>query len=119
MNYIILNQFQGKPYLSFKGEDCYTHGTYFCCVKPEDEINIPEIKALEMLNPDREHVLELLPHDEHWTVNKLVQLLESEGDSSFIMYADRDHKRALDSYIWNSIDGDKDIPIYSIINMDP
>ena len=124
MNYVLLNQFQGKPYLSFIGENCHTYGTYFYCVKPEDESKIPEIKALEMLNPGRENVLESLPRDElpyddQWTINKLVQLLETEGDSYFILYADIDYKRAVDNYTWSSLGIDKDTPVYSIIRMDP
>lgn len=119
MNYVILKQFQGRPYLNFTGEVCHTRGTYFYCVKPEDETKIHEMKALEMLNHGRNHVLESVPHDEHWTVNKLVQLMESKEDSCFIMYADIDHVRALGSYTWNSLDNSKDISIYSIIRLDP
>ena len=119
MNYVILDQFQKRTYLKFIGEDCHTYGIYFYCVKPEDEIKIPEIKALEMLNHGRNHVLESVPHNEYWTLNKLVQLMESKKDSCFIVYADIDHKRAMNSYTWNSLDNSKDIPIYSIISIDP
>jgi len=123
MNYVILKQFQGRPYLNFTGELCHTSGTYFYCVKPEDEIEIPEIKALEMLSHGRNHVLESVPHDElpyddQWTINKLTQLLRSTGDSCFIMYADTNYKRAIERYT-NSFMDNKDIPIYSIISLDP
>lgn len=121
MNYIILNQFKGKPYLSFIGETCYTssYGTYFYCVKPEDETKIHEVKALELLNSRHNHVLESVPQDEHWTVNKLVQLLQSKEDSYFIVYAGIDYKKALNGYAWSSIDDGRDKPIYSIISLDP
>lgn len=119
MNYILLNQFYGKPYLSFTGEICHTCGTYFYCVNPEDKTKIHEMKALEMLNHVRNHVLESVPQDEHWTVNKLVRLLQSKEDSCFIMYADVDQMRTLGSYTWSSIDEGSNKSIYSIIRLDP
>ena len=118
MNYITLNQAHGAPYLSFIGDHCHTSGTYFYCAKPEDELDISEIKALEMLNPGREHVLESLPYGENWTINKLTQLMLSSGGVPFILYADIDYKRAVERYT-NSFIDNKDIPIYSIIRMDP
>lgn len=120
MNYILLRQFWGRPFLGFIGETCHTqpHGTYFYCVKPEDETWIHEIKALELLNTGRNHVLKSVPHDEYWTINKLVQLLESKEDSSFILYTDIDYERAWGMYTGDFLDN-RDIPIYSIIRVDP
>lgn len=121
MNYILLNQFNGKPYLNFIGETCHTssYSTYFYCVKPEDETKILEIKALELLSSGRNHSLESVPQNEHWTVNRLVQLLESKSDSCFIVYAGIDYKKAMESYVWSTIDEDKNKSIYSIISLDP
>lgn len=120
MNYVILKQYRGCPYLSFTGGTCYTryYKTYFYCVKPEDETKIHEVKALEMLSAEHDHVLESVPQDEYWTLSKLVQLLESKEESCFIMYVDIDYERAWGMYSASLLDN-KDTHIYSIIRVDP
>ena len=120
MNYVILKQLMGRPYLKFIDELCYTpsYHTYFYYVKPEDEIKIPEIKALEMLSIKRSHVLESVPKREYLTINKLTWLLQRKEDSCFILYADIDCQRAWDMYTGKFLEN-RDIPIYSIIRLDP
>lgn len=120
MNYVILKHFQGHPCLGFI-KDTYctqSYKTYLYHIKTKDETKIHEVKALEMLNPGRNHVLESLSHEEYWTVNKLVQLLESKEDSCFIMYADIDYERAWSMYTDSFLEN-RDIPIHSIIRVDP
>ena len=120
MNYIILRQFQGRPYLNFVGESYYIqpYRTYFYCMKPEDETKIHEVKALELLSNRHNHVFESVPHGEYWTLDKLVQLLGGKEDSCFIMYADIDYERAMDMYPGSFLDN-RDTHIYSIIRLDP
>lgn len=120
MNYVLLKQFHGRPYIKFIGETChtYSYNTYFYYVKPEDEIKIHEVKALDLLNSAHEHVLESVTQKEYWTVNKLVQLLQRKEDSCFILYADIEYERAWDMYTDSFLEN-KDIPIYSIIRVDP
>lgn len=120
MNYVILKQYQGRPHLSFIRDtyDTESYKTYLYCVKTEDETKIHEVKALEMLNPRRNHLLESLSQEEYWTVNKLVQLLESKKDSCFILYTDIDYERAWGMYTGSFLEN-RDIPIYSIIRVDP
>ena len=120
MNYILLKEFHGRPHIKFIGEACHTssYDTYFYCVKLEDEIKIPEIKALELLNTSHNHVLESVPWASYWTVNKLVQLLQTKEDSCFILYADTDYERAWGRYSHTFLD-DRDIQPYSIIRVDP
>lgn len=120
MNYVILKQFMGRPYLDFMEEHYYTsaYKTCFYCVKPEDEVKIHEVKALNLFNPKHNHVLKSVPHGEYWTVNTLIQLLKIEEDSCFIIYADIDHERTMDMYTGKFLEN-RDVPIYSIIRLDP
>lgn len=120
MNYIILKQYQGRPYLGFIEEPYYTHPykTFLYSVKPEDETKIHEVKALNLLNSKHNHVLESVPQGEYWTVNTLAQLLESKKDSYFILYVDIDYERAWGMYTGSFLEN-RDIPIYSIIRVDP
>ena len=120
MNYVILKQYQGRPYLDFLEEHYYTsaYRTCFYYVKPEDEVKIHEVKALNLFNPKHNHVLQSVPHGEYWTVNTLVQLLKSKEDSCFIIYADIDHERTMDMYSGSFL-GNRDTHIYSIIRLDP
>lgn len=120
MNYIILKQYQGRPYLDFIEEYYYTsaYRTCFYFVKPEDEVKIHEVKALNLFNPKHNHVLESLSQKEYWTVNKLVQLLQSKEDTCFILYADIDHERTMNMYSGSFLDN-RDTHIYSSIRLDP
>lgn len=120
MNYILLKQYLGHPYLDFTEETYYTQSykTYLYSVKPEDEIKIHEVKALELFSSGHNHVLESVPHGNYWTVDTLVQLLKSKEDSCFILYADIDHERTMDMYTGSFLDN-RDTHIYSIIRVDP
>lgn len=120
MNYILLKQFVGRPYLDFIPETCFTspHKTYFYYAKHEDEVKIPELKALELLSTEHEHVLESVPRGGCWTINKLVRLLQNQHESCFILYADIDYERACGMYTGDFLEN-RDINTYSIIRLDP
>ena len=120
MNYIVLKQLLGRPYLSFVEDTRYTrsYDTHFYCVNSEDETKIHEVKALELFSDRHNHVLESVPHNEYWTINKLIWLLQSKEDSCFILYADIDCQRGWDMYTGKFLKN-RDIPIYSIIRLDP
>lgn len=121
MNYIALWRHDGGSFITIVDKNHHAYGTFFYCLKPEDEEKIYEVKARELLyNEDRDITLIPLGSPKKgWRIENLASFISSETNSYFILYADIDRDRLKDKVPLYHISNLMDVPIYTVINLDP